>query len=510
MRRPLCLGLCLALALATLTSCAGNSVPITEDVAPAYTLPPARMPYVAPIGDATLEYTADATMHFPSRDGMTLTTVTTPVACSASRPHAESILRTALTFTGDGLAGPLFGGVDVQLAGVNPVEVSRNVATVNLSAPALQLDRRAFYIACQAIANTLTELDEIQYVNVLVADRQVGLDIASTLPTGAFQRTLSRNAGALYEQAIAQRTEAGAAARLTSVAALYFPLGSKPGLMSEARSVAFADQSPETMSRALIAALGESESGAAMPELGDLLLEEPYVSEAADTGLRVLELRFSEDLDIALTQAGLTRTDAMASLVYTLCSYLPNLSGVRVWVGEELLEALPVEGAEELRFTDGMQRRADYAALLMDRSTLYFADAEGHGLVRVERPVPYYLANSPRQLILLLAQGPRSADSARGQALLPADGLRDADILGISLQEGTLLVNFSAAFEQAVSAMDAERERLFVYALTNTLLRNPAIHRAAYFVAGAQPERLAGEIAWAGFFYPNPGLASDN
>lgn len=49
---------------------------------------------------------------------------------------------------------------------------------------ALQLSRDALYLACQAIANTLTTMPEIEWVNFLVVDRPVGLDIANTPSDG--------------------------------------------------------------------------------------------------------------------------------------------------------------------------------------------------------------------------------------------------------------------------------------------------------------------------------------
>ena len=62
-----------------------------------------------------------------------------------------------------------------SLYGVNPVEVSRNVATDNLAANALQLSRDALVPGlpghCQ---HALTTMPEIEWVNFLVVDRPVG------------------------------------------------------------------------------------------------------------------------------------------------------------------------------------------------------------------------------------------------------------------------------------------------------------------------------------------------
>ena len=160
--------LILLLCVTIFTSGCTNKIglPVT-DSQPSVTLPPAEVKYVAPIGDAALEYIAPAVLYLPSHDGISLTPVEVDVTFSLVRPAAESIARALLAHGGTKEASSLGGSVRLSLYGANPVEISRDVATVNLSASALKLDREQLYIVSQAIANTLTELDEINYVNIL-------------------------------------------------------------------------------------------------------------------------------------------------------------------------------------------------------------------------------------------------------------------------------------------------------------------------------------------------------
>lgn len=159
---------------------------------------------------------------------------------------------------------PVGGSVRLSLYGVNPVEVSRNVATVNLAANALQLSRDALYLACQAIANTLTTLPEIEWVNFLVVDRPVGLDIANTLPMGAFSATTAQDIGAAYEQLLSRRVDSGSDASLkplTSNVTLYFPVSGMDGVVSEVRSVSFSDQVFSNMVVAILRELAQGPTG---------------------------------------------------------------------------------------------------------------------------------------------------------------------------------------------------------------------------------------------------------
>ena len=77
-RKYAVLALSMALACTLLAGCAPVGLPITDDE-PAVTLPPAEVSYLAPIGDASLEYTAPATLYLPRHDGMGLTTVESEV-----------------------------------------------------------------------------------------------------------------------------------------------------------------------------------------------------------------------------------------------------------------------------------------------------------------------------------------------------------------------------------------------------------------------------------------------
>ena len=85
--------------------------------------------------------------------------------------------------------------------------------------------------------------------------------------------------------------------------------------------------------------------------------------------------------------------------------------------------------------------------------------------------------------------------------------LSDADILGLSLGEQTLLVNLSNTFTEAGKGISAQQDRLLAYAMVNTLLCGERAKRVCFFVGGKTPADFTGEIYWAGEFYPNLGLA---
>ena len=491
----------------TLSACTGN-IPITPNQ-PDVTLPPGEVSYVAPIGDAALEYTTDATLYLPRHDGTQLTPVSAQVSFSPARTHAESILRALLSYAGDGVARSLGGNVQLALYGVNPVEVSRDTVTVNLAASALQLGRSDLYLCFQAITDTLTELEEIRYVNFLVVDKPVGLDIANTLPIGAMTRSTGTDIAAAYEQLLTRRVsgeEEGEGKALSANVALYFPLIGTDGMVSEVRNIAFGDQTPANMVTAILRELGvgpaaEGVDSPTLPLLADLLTEPPAFETSDAAGGKVITLHFAYNLDDMLEAYGLTRTQSMASLCYTLATFFPNVSGVRVAIDGAYVESLIFADSPTgvTAFENGLMMRADFSGMICDYATLYLP--QGDRLVPVTRPLPYYHCSNPRRLIMELAKGPLSVDSADElSAVMPFELLKDADILGMAIVQDTLLVNFAPVFaELEAQAID---ERQLAYSLVNTLCSNPKVKSVCFFVGGSQFDTLAGDIYWRGLFYP--------
>ncbi len=481
------------------------------------TLPPPPMIYEPPIGDAGLEYETTATIFLPRADGVRLSAQLVRVKLPVGRHGAEAVLRALLNHPGNSAVSPLSKTVKLQLAGTNPVEVSRDVATVNLNASAHQLEPKEFYTVCQAIANTLTEFPDIQYVNVLVAGAQAGLDISASLPMGTLQRRTGEDLDSLWEQAEAQRvllSEDPSARRLSTTATLYFPARVSTGILPEVRNISFDGQTPEQLVTGLLQELSrEAEylgNVPALPDLTKLLVEAPAVSEASGMNGRKVTLRFSQDLNEILLAGEVTRSVCLASLTYTLTTFLPNVVAVETYIGEELIPSVKpssVYTQQEITFRNGLQQRSDYGSLLLNYCRLYFT-AENGKLTAVNRPVPYYEAKNPRYLLLQLSEGPRPYDTETGLKSVFSSGLKDADLLGIGLVDDTLLVHFSDAVRVSSASLTGAQERQMIYAIVNTLCENPVVSRVRFYVAGTQPESLAGEIYLPGEFLPNPGLVN--
>lgn len=146
--------LCLTLLLG---GCTSTQRQITDSGVSA-TLPPAAQPYTAPVGDAALDYTAQVELMLPSRDHSRLLAQQVQLTLNHGQHPAETVLRALFSFEANRRVDALGGDVRLQLAGVNPVEISCGVCTVTLGGLGLQLDHPSFYRACQGMAATLAPM----------------------------------------------------------------------------------------------------------------------------------------------------------------------------------------------------------------------------------------------------------------------------------------------------------------------------------------------------------------
>ena len=494
-----------------LCGCTSAGLPITDAV-PSVTLPPAEISFVAPIGDAALEYTEETVLHLPSHDGISLTKVPVQVAYSPARPKAESLVRTLLSHSSGTEAASLGGDVRLSLYGKSPVEVSRDVVTVNLSASALQLDREAFYIVCQSIANTLTELEDIRAVNILVVDKAVGLDIANTLPVGALQRSTAQDLGAVYRQLMSRRvesTDSAAQKPFSANVTLYFPLAGTDGMVSEVRTMSFENQLLHDMVTHILRELaaGPAQEGIgspALPLLGDLLTSTPTLTASDETGGTILSLDFAHNLYDMLEAYQITKEQSMASLCYTFCTFLPNLSGINVSINGTPVESRYwTEDVEDE--TPNVLLRAQCWDRLYNYCTLYFVSEDEKTLVPSQRPIACFHSSNPRHLLRELSRGPQTYDSQPALLpVMPKDALRDTDMLGFALSGETILANFAPTFKKVLQAMEGPEEQLFAYSLVNTLCMEERIKNVCFFQSGNQLDTFSGSIYWAGLFYPLP------
>ena len=486
---------CLLLCTAMLSGC---TKPAPN--APNVPLPPASAAPEAPIGDAGLQQETIAALHLPSQDGQTLLTFYEPLLLTRDQHPAQAVLQALLTHPGNNRVRPIAGAVALSLYGANPVEISGSLCTVNLSASALSLSSQELYTAALAIAATLCELDDVDYVNLLVAGRPVAMDVGGYLPLGLLTTPPAQELPVLWEQMAARRTPVGelpAQTPLTAAAALYFPLADGTGIAAEARRIAFPGQHPQQQVIALLSALSSGADALAgvpdMPDLNAMLLFKPEVTDLESGGRRVT-LHFTADVKERMSAAGCDPACMFAAITTTLTSFVPSLHQVCILMGDGALTSLysPTLGSQ--LFPGALMTRSSFIQTLMAQTTVYIPDS--NQLAASTLSLPYRSVTNPRAVLLAMATPTVGA--------IP-EGLTDADILGLSVQGDTLLVNFSARYADMIRQSGME-QRLMVYAMVNTLCEMLEVRRVRFFFAGEQLPDLGSSVAWDGEFLYHPAL----
>lgn len=497
--------MCLALLLG---GCTSSITALDHDTS--VTLPPTQVSWKAPTGDTNQEISQSVLLYVPDITGTRLIAQPDRISYSASRHPAEATLKHLFSFAGNSAATKLTQEATLQLSTVNPVEISGDTATVNLGASALMLAHNELYVVCQAITNTLCQWGDIRYVNVLVSSAQPGLDVAASVPAGCFTQNLSDTIDTLssYAQSLSQTS---ADRRFSTAVTLYFPTYSGKGILAETRVLNFPSREKSAMIETLLDGLSSGAqllSGVpAVPALAGYLENAPEVLDVAVSGGQQAALHFRASFNDALIAAGIPRSVMLASLTYTITTFVPGISGLTVYIGDELVTAIVPSGVyegagETISFGGGLMRRGHFSQFLLSQCTLYFSDGAGK-LVATARPVPYYQARSLRYLLTCLLEGPQMSDSVGGlEAVAPAD-MKDADILGIAVDDKRALINLSQHFMNACEGYDEEKERLLIYAIVNTLTELDSVKSAALFIAGAQPESLCGKLYLPGEFMRN-------
>lgn len=499
----------LLLAVALLGGCAA-AIPIRPEADS--TLPPPSVPFAAPLGDAGESQAQTVLLSLPSAKNGRLEYVQERVLVSHNRHPAEFTIRRLFSYSGTTQVAPLSQSAQLALNPGSSIEISGGTATVNLAPSALTLSNQERYLVSRAIANTLTQWGDIRAVNVLINGRHPGLDTAATMPMGSLGRSSDGDIASLWEAI--SRSPASNDSAYTGAATLYYPAAAGRGILATTATISAPSRAPADLTMALLGALSDQtglpDNTPRVPDLPTLLSEEPLIEENAGSTGRVVRLAFHESMNEALISAGIPRSVMMAALTYTLTTFLPYTTGIAVTIGQEpIVAVVPAglyEGAgEQILFDKGIMQRGQFKAFLLDVCTLYFANAQGR-LSGTQRPIPYYQVYNPRYLLGQLMLGPQSTDSVNGLASVLPDELKDADLLGVTRQNDTMLVNFSGKLRDLAAPMDERQELLMTYALVNTLTWQKNASRVCLFLDGSQQGTLAGSIDLAGFFLRNEGI----
>ena len=155
----------------------------------------------------------------------------------------------------------------------------------------------------------------------------------------------------------------------------------------------------------------------------------------------MITLSFTGGLENRLSLLGIEPMCFTAAVVLTLTSFIPNVSSVCIVSGSTMMTSLYSRSLGALSFRDGVQRRTQYTQLLRDQVTIYLS--QDGILSPVTRTVAASTVNDPGQLLTLLSQGPNSDELAVNLTAVIPEGMTESDLLGATIEDGVLVLNFS-------------------------------------------------------------------
>ena len=492
MKRASALSLALCLLL---TGC----VPLSAELRPVdshFEMPmPEEEPAAPVIGDEIASRTVSATLYYPSEDGQELVLETAEITVEGNKSLPLCLVEALLK------GGPQ--AVAPKDTSVLSVRQSGGAVVVDLSMEARGIETpRQMFLMRAAIVNTLCGAEGVSCADVLISGRALPL---TALPCGAGQASAAPIT-VQWSQALSEAELASeGAADVSRVAMLYHPARNSRLIVPEAREIVIEDG--DALGALLAAAADDGALDPAvrpiLPDSDAGLITAAELVTLAD-GRHVARLTFDGNLSVILDRARVSAWQMYASLTCTLTSFLPDLDGMQVYVGDGQLTR--VESPEgEVALDNGVMHRAMFERTIGELDTIYMTASDGSlkPLSRAMRPED---AASPRMLLALLFEEPRPWEEDASRVV--PDGLSIDDLLGVRIEDGVATLNFSQSFYAGCQRLNSQQERNLVFALVNTLTERPAVRAVRIQIEGEALETLVHEISLLAPLVRNPGVIS--
>ena len=478
-RRSFCLILLFLLLL-----CLSGCTSVLEESRPLPELPEIKAGTTCPMSDEQVEETFTATLCFLDSGEDQLIRNTRVLTVHNGENRAQVLLNALLD-------GPEKEekGTWPEVPGTSKArtEVSGETVTVLLPARYRSLEPETLFAVRYAIAESFMTMPETAYVNVLVGEREEGVDLAGYVPAGTFTHRALERIGTVYAEYGDIRTRGET---FSSLVTLYFPSEGGHFLLPVIRKVRFDNASPIEYMYTLLQELGK---GGDVPG-GDsdfpwplrFLDEMPEIVRDHHGKDRVMTLFFSEDLPNALEKAKVSREIWIGMIAQTLLTFVPNVDGLEISIGRKIVNEVSMEtrGGEVMRIENGLIQRSHFEYLLGASVTGYMENEAGNGLKAFPMVVPAEGGENAHVLLAALLDAPEA------EPIMP-EGASGADVLAVRMERRRQVVNLSRSFLQGLEKMTPDKRRLCIFSMVNTLTEGRK-DQVIFFFGGAQANALDG------------------
>ncbi len=502
-----CIATLLLLCILTsfLSGCGAETLEQTKEAGSAsFPVPEGDVP-PAPIGDELESDVHRVTLYYMGTDGQSLKPVERSITLSEDRFLSEAVAEALLKAPEEEDLLP----VAQEGTSLIDIEESQGVVTVNLSIDAHNVEDEKELVALQlAFANTLSSLEGIEYVNLLIGDKNEGI---LQMPMGTLGRK-SGNIAAMWatlqeEEKYFVLTET-VQQPIERTITLYYPKAGTNYILPEVRTLQLSD--PNYVAAVVREVLKGPEinpiTHSTIPQDAEVLAQAPYIEEVTDYGIQVAHISFLPTIYDALEASGCSLWQLSASLTYSICGFVPGIDGIRIDIDEQPVMQLEND-TNTFEFWEGVMPRSSFQDAYVQMARLYFAGESGK-LVAVDRAMDNISAASVRSLLGELIGGVRDTD-AGVRNIVPA-GIHDTDILGVRVTGDEIHLNLSSNFYSVAQRLSNQEEQLLVYGIVNTLTELEGIKSVRFYVEGQQVEQFVHSICMLGPLLRNPGYIEND
>jgi spore germination protein GerM len=363
------------------------------------------------------------------------------------------------------------------------IETMYNVANVNLTTDIIKTDDQIFSISL-AVANTLSEFLDVNYVNVYVNGRALGY---SGKPAGA----LTKNQGILADEK-AKQTQRASLVTAEVPTVLYFLDNSEKYLVPEVRTIAYT---------------GDNYVSRMIEELAKGPEEMYYYRQSMDSSIRIAGTPVVETdatgqniLVVDLNKSPVVFTQgfedgetlATASIVYTLLGFYPGVDKIRFTVNG-------------VSVNTNVYSKSDFMGYIGASVRLYFPNADSTKLMGVDRTLSQDIASFPSTILNELIGGPAESDTSEMWPAFPA-GVDETDVKEVYISDDIVVVDFNQSILNKLKDMTPDDEMLMVYSIINSMTYLKDIRLVQFLVDGQLTQYLANSIDIRDPMMKNPGI----
>ncbi len=419
-----------------------------------------------------------APLNFLSADGSHLVTEIREVEVLPGQSDEEAVIKAVINGPTDTRTMSRVLSTSIELVSV---EKTGRVINVELSANYTYYSELEMLKVRAALANTLTSLFDIDYINVYVDGMDPGY---LGMPLGAIKPT-TLDLSLLCDQIIQEQK------RITDddvyeerrVVTYYVPDKSGTLLIADPEEEAIQTiSSGETVERNYLRTVIFGLMTGKRAELfgGFNIATDPQI-KIYDNGRRTAL--------VVLRERPQNELLAYGSLVYTVTGFVCNLSSVTIALEtDNALGYEPITHVEGLGdFEGGEFTRSDFSNLIGDYVELYAPHESDYSLIQYIAAVPQSQRNNPVRLIKELFN---SRDLPKDAAPPLAKGVGEDEVLSIKLCDSVAVVDLSGSFFSRCTTLGEREEYLLVYSIVNTLTEIAEINSVQFMFDGVTVQKI--------------------